>query len=455
MTIDDVKNELEVNEIPKFYFEGEILDLKDKKTEREIKVKYVTYDKSVDYYAKIKLQGTSSLNYEKKNYTITFYSDNNYENKKKIDFGWGEQNKYCLKANWVDKTHSRNIVTASIAANAQSKYNVLTNTPHNGTIDGEPVEIYLNNEFLGLYTLNIPKDDWLFNMDDENENHIVLSAATCCGGTNFTRRATLDDWEVEVGEENDETLDKLNRLSSFVRNSSDEDFKNNFNEYFDFDSLLNYYVFLQFAQLRDNVCKNALLVTYDGKIWYMSLYDLDTSWGTEWNGKELLNFSEPLSIQYNVLWDRFTKTFPNEIADRYFELRTSLLSKENVLNEFKTFANDIPKTSLEKENERWKNIPGYDLSQVEEFLDTRIPIIDNLFTDMYTYENKVTVVYNKNSDGSITAKLVNVRKDTILLNGDSYTFRENGKHLFYFINHVGTKDFIEIDINCFKEKIKE
>ena len=90
----------------------------------------------------------------------------------------------------------------------------------------------------------------------------------------------------------------------------------------------------------------------------MSLYDLDTSWGTEWNGKELLNFSEPLSIEYNVLWDRFTKTFPNEIADRYFELRTSLLSKENVLNEFKTFANDIPKTSLEKENERWKNIPG-------------------------------------------------------------------------------------------------
>ena len=48
LTIDDVKEELEVNEIPKFYFEGEILDLKTKKEIRDIKVKYITYDKQID-----------------------------------------------------------------------------------------------------------------------------------------------------------------------------------------------------------------------------------------------------------------------------------------------------------------------------------------------------------------------------------------------------------------------
>ena len=145
LTIDDVKEELEVNEIPKFYFEGEILDLKTKKEIKDIKVKYITYDKQIDIYAKIKLQGTSSLRYEKKNYTITFYEDDSYENKKDIDFnfGWGSQNKYCLKANWVDKTHARNIVTANIAADVQNKYKVLEMTPHKGTIDGEPVEIYI------------------------------------------------------------------------------------------------------------------------------------------------------------------------------------------------------------------------------------------------------------------------------------------------------------------------
>ncbi len=457
LTIDDVKEELEANEIPKFYFEGEILNLKTKKELRDIKVKYESYNKTIEAYAKIKLQGTSSLNYEKKNYTITFYEDESYEDERSIDFkfGWGTQSKYCLKANWVDKTHARNIVTANIAASAQAKYNVFSDTPHNGTIDGEPVEVYLNNEFLGLYTLNIPKDDWLFNMDDDNENHIVLSAASCCGGTNFTRAATFEDWEVEVGDESDETLEKLNRLSSFIRNSSDEEFKNNFKEYFNFDSILNYFVFLQFAQLRDNVCKNTLLVTYDGKIWYTSLYDLDTSWGSEWNGKELLNFSTPLNLEGNVLWNRFSKAFPNEIADRYFQLRDKLLSKDYVLNEFKMFNNSIPKTSFEKENERWKNIPGFDLSQIEEFLNVRVPVVDKLFTDMYTYDSNVSVIYNRDSNGYITAKLINVREDVILLNGDSYTFKENGKHLFYFINYVGEKDFIEIEINCFNKKIKE
>ena len=30
---------------------------------------------------------------------------------------------------------------------------------------------YLNDEFLGIYTMNIPKDAWMFNMDEDNEKH--------------------------------------------------------------------------------------------------------------------------------------------------------------------------------------------------------------------------------------------------------------------------------------------
>ena len=58
--------------IPKLYFEGEILDLKDKKTERTITVKYESNNKKFESYASIKLQGTSSLQYQKKNYNIKF-----------------------------------------------------------------------------------------------------------------------------------------------------------------------------------------------------------------------------------------------------------------------------------------------------------------------------------------------------------------------------------------------
>lgn len=451
VTIDSA-DKLRDFELPKFYFEGNLENMTSKKDEREIKVKYVSNEEKFTAYAKIKPQGTSSMMYWKKNYTINLYKDETLDEKYKVDFGWGKQNKYCLKANWIDKTHARNIVTARIAADVQKKYNLFTNTPHFGTIDGTPVEIYINGEFHGLYTLNIPKDAWMFNMDEENKNHIVLSGNNGAPGNLFTGSASFDDWEVEVGEESQETLDKLNRIVDFVRFSSDEEFRKNISKYFNLDSLLNYYVMMQFAQLNDNVCKNMLLVTYDGKVWYTSLYDLDTSWGSQWNGIGLANYNMYTVPSNSGLWQRVEKLFSNELADRYFELRKDILTVDNVKNEFKKFNYSIPVKSFEKEHNKWSNIPGYDLPQIDDFLEVRVPLVDKYFTDLYTYESKVTVVYKRNSNGTVTAKLKNVRNDIIVVGDDEFTFKENGTYTFCFTKFLGDRDFIVAEAKGVKYK---
>lgn len=69
---------------------------------------------NIDCYATLKVQGNSSTAYNKKNFTITFYSDKACTTKQKIDFGWGAQSKYVMKANWIDITHSRNVVSAQL-----------------------------------------------------------------------------------------------------------------------------------------------------------------------------------------------------------------------------------------------------------------------------------------------------------------------------------------------------
>lgn len=51
----------------------------------------------------VKWQGSSSLQWPKKNYTIKF--DNAFE----AFAGWGSQKKYCFKANFIDHSHARNI----------------------------------------------------------------------------------------------------------------------------------------------------------------------------------------------------------------------------------------------------------------------------------------------------------------------------------------------------------
>lgn len=375
------------NKLPKLYFEGDLDKLNKKSDAQKIKISYISNDINFDGYASIKLQGASSLNFKKKNYNIKFYEDKYLNNELNIDFGWGSQYKYCLKANWIDKTHSRNIVTANIFADIQKEFNLFNDSPNNGMIDGFPIEIYLNNSFLGIYTLNIPKDEWLFDMDNNNPNNLIFSANTWEKTVSFYDKANYIDWEIEVGEQNKENLDKLNRLIDFVMYSSDEDFKKDINDYFNLDSLLNYYIMVETSHLIDNTSKNLLLITYDGNIWYTSLYDLDTSWGTYWNGIDLVNYSETNILLENNLWKRVKDNFTDELVERYFYLRGSILTKGNIMNEFYSFYNLIPEDSFNNELKKWGFIPGYELKQIEEFLDIKLPVLDDEFFSMYTKSN--------------------------------------------------------------------
>lgn len=381
----------EGSQIPKLYFEGNIAGMEEKSDVRNIAFEYKNGDILIDGFAKIKVQGTSSLAYEKKNYTINLYQDAEYADDLEIDVGWGAQSKYCLKANWVDRTHSRNIVTAKLATQVQQKYDVLSNAPRNGLVDGFPVEIYINGDFLGLYTFNIPKDDWQFNMDSDNPDNIVVSGETYTPTNLFFEKPNLNHWSVEVGQESDETLEKLTRMFSFVIDSSDEEFKANFEQYLDLDAALNYYVMVDFAYLADNHGQNMLLATYDGEKWYLSLYDLDTSWGSYWNGYILNPYNEELlDMSRNNLFARMEKNFGKELAERYFELRQDILSKDHVMNEFENFKDSIPTISFIKETLRWgkgvikkpEDIPGHDISQIDEYLDAVVDRLDEKYTLM-------------------------------------------------------------------------
>ena len=185
-------------------------------------------------------------------------------------------------------------------------------------------------------------------------------------------------------QKNDESLAKLNRLIAFVKDSSDEEFKENINDYLNLNALINYYVISEYFYLPDNMGKNMLLVTYDGQIWYSSLYDLDTSFGTNYNGQELYNYYNLVlnGLNHN-LFQKLINNFGQEIANRYFTLQKDYLNVEYIMQEFNNFENQIPVETFAKEQTRWHNIPGYDLNQIEEFMQLRIPEIDKYMTGLY------------------------------------------------------------------------
>lgn len=385
--------------IPRVNIEGDISNMQTKADVRKVKITYTSDELKFESYTEIKLQGSTSLSFEKKNYTIKLFKDSECTEKNKVEVkaDWGKQSKYCLKANWVDDvTQSRNIVSARIAAKVQAKYNVFTNTPHNGTIDGFPIEIYNNDSFLGIYTWNIPKDDWLWNIDDKDEKQYTIETESHKEATKFNENITEFDeevFDVEAGTKSDAALKHMQDTITFVKDSSDEEFKEHFKEYFDFDASLNYIVCYYYFGAVDNLSKNMQLVTYDGKKFYPSLYDLDTTYGAYFDGSRKDTYDITFSYGESVLWYRVVTLFQNEVAQRWFELRKDIFTKEATMKEFRDFYNSIPEESWKKEKEKWgeDKLPGFGLDQIEEFLNFRIKYIDMIMENKLSKETKAQI----------------------------------------------------------------
>lgn len=385
--------------IPRVNIEGDISNMQTKADVRKVKITYTSDELKFESYTEIKLQGSTSLSFEKKNYTIKLFKDSECTEKNKVEVkaDWGKQSKYCLKANWVDDvTQSRNIVSARIAAKVQAKYNVFTNTPHNGTIDGFPIEIYNNDNFLGIYTWNIPKDDWLWNIDDKDEKQYTIETENHKEATKFNENITEFDeevFDVEAGTKSDAALKHMQDTITFVKDSSDEEFKKHFKEYFDFDASLNYIVCYYYFGAVDNLSKNMQLVTYDGKKFYPSLYDLDTTYGAYFDGSRKDTYDITFSYGASVLWYRVVTLFQNEVAQRWFELRNDIFTKDATMKEFRDFYNSIPEESWKKEKERWgeDKLPGFGLDQIEEFLNFRIKYIDMIMENKLSKETKAQI----------------------------------------------------------------
>ncbi|MFT4146437.1 MAG: CotH kinase family protein [Mobilitalea sp.] len=389
--------------LPKVFFDVDDFNIwGGKEDERKGFFEYVDESKKLSAFVKIKPQGTSSLSYPKKNFNITFYTNNTYSSKKKLDIKWGEQSKYTLKANYIDPTQSSNVVTANLAALMQKKYELFKDSPNAGMVDGFPVAVHVNGEFYGLYTLNIPKDGWMFGMTSDNANHIIMCAEEQYAAGAFRELADNITWSVEFGADNSATYTKFNRMISFVKDSSDNDFKTNIGQYLNLSCCLNYYAFAHLFGLIDNLGKNMLMVTYDGLVWSPSLYDLDSGMGTSFDGITPISPYVVCPDQYecntSLLWEKIVRNFGNELALRYFELRQDILTRGNIIKYYSSFIYRIPQRLYNDDKDLWPgtSVMVRTIESIMAFFKNRIPYVDlqmkNLLASPDTYYGDV--IYN-------------------------------------------------------------
>lgn len=349
------------DDIPKVFFGGALQQTKDEKV---VSFRYISKTEDISGYAVIKAQGNSSMSYPKKNQTVKLFKDAECTEKLKVDFkGWGKQNKFCYKANWIDLTHSRNVVSARLWADvvkSRADYEelpeLLRTSPNQGAVDGFPCKVYAGGVYQGRYTINIPKDKWMSNMDDDLDTHCIL----CGEGYNSGcfRSASTAEWTDEVHDSMPSAIrNRWVEVINFVMNSTDDEFKANLGGYFDVPSLIDYHLYGLISCGLDAYGKNQLYLTYDGQKWFASMYDMDSTWGLYWDGSRILpgtygrtEYEDFVNgRQGNLLYIRLEQLFYEELQARWVELKNGVLSVANIINRFERFT-DIAPTELVKED---------------------------------------------------------------------------------------------------------
>lgn len=389
--------------IPVLYLWGDnILSLKDKsKTlKNEVTYKFPLYHVQ-GTVSKFKVQGASSAGLPKKNYTLNL--DQDFE----AFPGFGKQHKYVIKANYLDASQALNVVNAKLWGKMRSthyqasdalqddKGNYLVDNNGNhiiaetdpqlsiggnyGAVDGFPIAVYINDQYWGLYSFNIPKDDWMAKMPSKAGYAIVDTVWAPQGAlqkeTNFK-----DQMELQFCGTKDTqwAQDSINRMIDAVMVHYDkaEDFDTAVSPLVDLDSAYDYYIYSVLVNNDDGLFRNYLLQTFDGKKWYFAAYDLDETFGrtpdflehtladSDTNDFRDHGVTFENAVGNNRLMYQLWKFHKDEILKRAQDFVKWTMSVALVDTAFVDYVRKIPQIALDEEIKAWPGTPNTSVDNV-------------------------------------------------------------------------------------------
>lgn len=360
---------------------------------------YSAYGKEYDfiiYQCGLRIQGTSSTTYPRKNYRIYFSRSTKYGTKLYVngvevaDFKYSFKpgarpiDIFCLKADFSDSSSTHNTGAVRIVNDIWKRCGWLTppQMAYKGNydvrigVDGFPIDLFYDNNgtgenvYLGKYNFNNEKSgsgiiygfEGIEGFNDEaalkgGRNKCICleflnnSETLCLFGT--SNMDTFDD-ALEFRFKADDTWatahedDKaaVKRLWEWIYSckGNPTKFLNEYAEYFGNDSPFAWYLITDYFMAVDNRAKNMILVTWDGKIWYFIPYDMDTVFGERndsvlkydytitWETMDESIGSYAFAGHDSVLWE-LVRGCPDKLREVADKLR-STMSLEYVLKVF-------------------------------------------------------------------------------------------------------------------------
>jgi hypothetical protein len=248
--------------------------------------------------------------------------------------------------------------------------------PNFGAIDGYPILVFINDEYNGMYTFNIPKDEWMFGMTDGEGRNVVLCSEQYCDATNFSAPALVDgsDWGYEVSPADKSWVaESFNRISTAVAmpETTAEEIsakRTALEACVDIWSVMDYDIFVHRVGVSDNMKKNMLMICYDN-IWCAGAYDLDTAWCNDWAGTRYIEMgyvaeSNALCVAVKNLWAQDYEARKGWLQAQAW----SPLHSANMSDKLFNFMIDVPQEAYVAEAEIWPEMCGANTNAMQQIV---------------------------------------------------------------------------------------
>lgn len=365
----------------------------------------------IESFIGIQYRGAYSQSLPKKSMEIEFWTDNTGVNKKDYSLlgmtttdGWNLQAMYNEPLRIRSKTNNDLWRMINTLHYKDKEPNAL-----NGIIM-KYVELFLNNEYRGLYCLGekVNRKQLKLKKYDGTIRGELYKGYSWEPGSTFYAVSPFNNesltWNGFEYKHPNEAINwsNLYNLIDFAANSSDEDFFNNYQNYFVLDNLVDYYIFLNLLRATDNTGKNTYIAKYNknDKYFYVP-WDLDGSFGTIWDGSKDFTYNDLLS---NKLYDRLfydykQDGFREKLKKKWFSLRSTFIKHDALMLLFNSNHNYLLNNGIyNREALIWQEY-NYDIGNLEymsNWIDNRLNYLDSKFT-----ENILSVEKTDNKKESI------------------------------------------------------
>lgn len=265
---------------------------------------------------------------------------------------------------------------------------------------GIATRMYMNGCFWGIYFMSHADFCENYGIFESDANAFVYKGKGYFNTLNLA--AETDEWE-EIKTDtfqkpdpleggvlwSDDTKQPLQDLNNWLVSSNDAIYKAEFEQHFDLDWQIDYFLLCYFLDASDSFVNNNVLITYDRNKFYSCFRDGD-AWAGFGPNYIIRPYDSDTITPWSTsskLWSRFYAAFPTEINTRYAELRKngvfSVETVESILNNLDQFSYEQRLQDLTQ----WKYIHTdsaklrSSIGQVLNFIDKRIKLyLDDKFS---------------------------------------------------------------------------